>query len=52
MMLIPGFFATAQIAPGRVDSHPFNDFHLGHTPASDWELPGNLNGTFILLDSP
>ena len=30
----PGYFATEQTAPIRVDGHPFNDFIIGRTPAS------------------
>jgi len=47
----PGYFATTQTAPIRVDGHPFNDFILNRTPAGRWGLPGDLAGTAVFLAS-
>lgn len=47
----PGYFATTQTAPIRVDGHPFNDFILKRTPASRWGEPEDLGGTAIFLAS-
>ena len=32
----PGYFATSQTAPIRVNGHPFNEFILNRTPAAKW----------------
>ena len=32
----PGYIATAQTAPIRVDGHPFNDLVMTRTPANRW----------------
>jgi gluconate 5-dehydrogenase len=47
----PGYFATAQTAPIRVDGHPFNDFIIHRTPAGKWGDPNDLAGTAIFLAS-
>jgi gluconate 5-dehydrogenase len=47
----PGYFATAQTAPIRVDGHPFNDFIISRTPAARWGLPEDLQGAAIFLAS-
>ena len=47
----PGYFATTQTAPIRVDSHPFNDFIINRTPAAKWGDPNDLQGAAIFLAS-
>lgn len=47
----PGYFATEQTAPIRVDGHPFNEFILKRTPANRWGNPEDLEGTAIFLAS-
>lgn len=47
----PGYFATAQTAPIRVDGHPFNDFIIKRTPASRWGNPEDLAGAVVFLAS-
>lgn len=47
----PGYFATAQTEPIRVDGHPFNDFIINRTPAGKWGEPEELAGTAIFLAS-
>ncbi|MFN8206700.1 MAG: gluconate 5-dehydrogenase [Bacteroidales bacterium] len=47
----PGYFATDQTAPIRVDGHPFNEFILHRTPAGRWGNPEDLAGTAIFLAS-
>lgn len=47
----PGYFATTQTAPIRVDGHPFNDFIVGRTPAGRWGDPSDLQGAAIFLSS-
>jgi len=47
----PGYFATTQTAPIRVDGHPFNDFIISRTPAARWGNPEDLQGTVIFLAS-
>ncbi len=47
----PGYFATEQTAPIRVDGHPFNDFILNRTPAGRWGNPDDLAGTAVFLSS-
>jgi len=47
----PGYFATAQTEPIRVDGHPFNDFIMNRTPAGRWGNPEDLAGTAIFLAS-
>ncbi|SHJ19516.1 gluconate 5-dehydrogenase [Arenibacter nanhaiticus] len=47
----PGYFATSQTAPIRVDGHPFNDFIVGRTPAGRWGDPDDLQGAAIFLSA-
>ena len=47
----PGYFATDQTAPIRVDGHPFNDFIIGRTPAARWGDPEDLMGAAVFLSS-
>jgi len=47
----PGYFATSQTAPIRVDGNPFNDFIIQRTPAGRWGNPEDLAGTAIFLAS-
>lgn len=47
----PGYFATTQTAPIRVDGHPFNDFIISRTPAGRWGDPEDLAGAAIFLAS-
>ena len=47
----PGYFATEQTRPIRVDGHPFNDFIVNRTPAGRWGDPDDLVGTAIFLSS-
>jgi len=47
----PGYFATTQTAPIRVDGHPFNDFIIRRTPAQRWGNPDDLQGAVIFLSS-
>jgi gluconate 5-dehydrogenase len=45
----PGYFATSQTAPIRVDGHPFNEFIINRTPAARWGDPDDLQGATIFL---
>lgn len=47
----PGYFATSQTAPIRVDGHPFNEFIISRTPAERWGDPEDLQGAAIFLSS-
>ena len=47
----PGYFATLQTAPIRVDGHPFNEFIINRTPAGRWGRPEDLAGTAVFLAS-
>lgn len=47
----PGYFATSQTEPIRVDGHPFNDFIINRTPAAKWGDPNDLAGAAIFLSS-
>jgi gluconate 5-dehydrogenase len=47
----PGYFATEQTKPIRVDGHPFNDFIINRTPAAKWGDPSDLAGAAIFLSS-
>jgi gluconate 5-dehydrogenase len=47
----PGYFATSQTEPIRVDGHPFNDFIIQRTPAGKWGDPDDLKGAAIFLSS-
>ncbi|HSV87620.1 MAG TPA: gluconate 5-dehydrogenase [Bacteroidales bacterium] len=47
----PGYFATSQTAPIRVEGHPFNEFIKNRTPAGRWGQPEELQGAAIFLAS-
>src|SRR5688572_3008166 len=47
----PGYFATSQTAPLRVEGHPFNNFIISRTPAGRWGDPEDLIGTTVFLAS-
>lgn len=47
----PGYFATSQTAPIRVDGNPFNQFIISRTPAARWGDPEDLGGTAVFLSS-
>ncbi|AFU99244.1 gluconate 5-dehydrogenase [Simiduia agarivorans] len=47
----PGYFATSQTEPIRVDGHPFNDFIISRTPAGRWGDPEDLQGAAVFLAS-
>lgn len=47
----PGYFATSQTAPIRVNGHPFNEFIISRTPANRWGDPDDLQGAAIFLSS-
>lgn len=47
----PGYFATEQTAPIRIDGHPFNDFIVDRTPAGRWGNPEDLGGAIVFLAS-
>ncbi len=47
----PGYFATSQTAPIRVEGHPFNDFIVNRTPQGRWGEPDELQGAAIFLAS-
>jgi gluconate 5-dehydrogenase len=47
----PGYFATEQTAPIRVDGHPFNEFIINRTPSGRWGDPDDLIGAAIFLAS-
>lgn len=47
----PGYIATPQTAPLRVDGHPFNEFIISKTPAARWGNPEDLEGPIVFLSS-
>ena len=47
----PGYFATKQTEPIRVDGNPFNEFIINRTPAAKWGNPNDLAGAAIFLSS-
>ncbi|MEK6480705.1 gluconate 5-dehydrogenase [Catalinimonas sp. 4WD22] len=47
----PGYFATEQTAPIRLDGHPLHDFIINRTPAGRWGDPQDLEGAAIFLSS-
>jgi len=47
----PGYFATEQTKPIRLDGHPFNEFIVNRTPAGSWGDPKELQGAAVFLSS-
>ncbi|WP_312821931.1 gluconate 5-dehydrogenase [Epilithonimonas sp.] len=47
----PGYFATSQTEPIRVDGNPFNEFIISRTPEGRWGNPEDLAGAAIFLAS-
>ena len=47
----PGYFATEQTAPIRVNGNPFNDWIVSRTPAGKWGNTEDLAGAAIFLAS-
>jgi gluconate 5-dehydrogenase len=47
----PGYFATSQTAPIRVEGNPFNDFIINRTPSGRWGNPEDLAGAAVFLAS-
>jgi len=47
----PGYIATAQTAPIRVDGHPFNDLVMCRTPADRWGEPEDVGQAALFLAS-
>lgn len=47
----PGYFATSQTAPIRVDGNPMNEFIISRTPAGRWGDPEDLQGATVFLSS-
>jgi len=47
----PGYIATSQTEPLRVEGHPFNEFIIHRTPAGRWGDPEDLAGTAVFLAS-
>ena len=47
----PGYFATEQTKPIRIDGNPFNEFIVNRTPTGVWGEPDELQGTAVFLSS-
>jgi gluconate 5-dehydrogenase len=47
----PGYIATEQTAPIRVDGHPFNDLVMTRTPAGRWGEPQDVAHAALFLAS-
>ena len=47
----PGYFATEQTKPIRVDGHPFNEFIINRTPSGVWGDPNDLQGAAVFLSA-
>ena len=47
----PGYFATEQTKPIRVDGHPFNEFIINSTPSGVWGDPNDLQGAAVFLSA-
>lgn len=47
----PGYIATSQTAPIRVDGHPFNDLVMTRTPANRWGEPEDIGDAALFLAS-
>ena len=47
----PGYIATPQTDPLRVEGNPFNDFIISKTPAGRWGTTEDLIGPAVFLAS-
>lgn len=47
----PGYIATSQTAPIRVNGHPFNDLVMTRTPAGRWGEPEDVANACLFLSS-
>ena len=47
----PGYFATEQTKPIRVNGNPFNEFIVNRTPTGIWGEPDQLQGAAVFLSS-
>jgi gluconate 5-dehydrogenase len=47
----PGYIETSQTETLRQESHPFNDFIIGRTPAARWGTPEDMTGPAVFLAS-
>ena len=47
----PGYIATSQTAPIRVNGHPFNDLVMTRTPAARWGEPEDVGNAALFLAS-
>ena len=47
----PGYFATEQTKPIRVNGNPFNEFIVNRTPTGAWGEPDQLQGAAVFLSS-
>jgi gluconate 5-dehydrogenase len=47
----PGYIATSQTAPIRVNGHPFNDLVMTRTPAGRWGEPEDVANAALFLAS-
>ncbi|WP_096087282.1 gluconate 5-dehydrogenase [Agaribacterium haliotis] len=47
----PGYIATAQTAPIRVNGHPFNNLVMTRTPANRWGEPEDVGKAALFLAS-
>ncbi len=47
----PGYIATDQTAPIRVNGHPFNDLVMTRTPAGRWGEPEDVGNAALFLAS-
>ncbi len=47
----PGYIATSQTAPIRVNGHPFNDLVMTRTPAGRWGEPEDVGNASLFLAS-
>jgi gluconate 5-dehydrogenase len=47
----PGYIATSQTSPIRVNGHPFNNLVMTRTPAGRWGDPEDLGGAAVFLAS-
>jgi gluconate 5-dehydrogenase len=47
----PGYIATSQTAPIRINGHPFNDLVMTRTPAGRWGEPEDVANAALFLAS-